>query len=376
MRERRLLAGLVAILIGIAIAATALRGVSDRRGAGEPRAAAATLRLGIVANTQDTRTGEEQDEARALGASIIREELRWPDVEPKEGRWDDSRYDALTRSAAQRGLQILPLLFQSPAWLSDDLRRLPPSLPRWQRFVRHVVERYAPGGRFWREHPELDGNLAMTTWEVWNEPYLGTFSAGDVDPVAYARLARATVEAGREANPRARFLAAVETLYRARDGTVRNWADDMFAADRTLAPLLGGVAVHPYSPLSPLTPAAAGEFRFARTNELLENARRNGVAVRRPLWITELGWSTCTFGSPCVSRRNQALYWAQALDLIERPPLRGNVAAVLGYSLRDIRGDGPDDPLADFGLLTSTGDRKPAWDVIHRAALTAPRTGP
>ncbi len=249
------------------------------------------------------------------------------------------------------------------------MRRSACALDRWQRFVRHVVGRYGPDGRFWREHPELDGGLAMRTWEVWNEPYLPMFSAGGVDPAAYARLVRATVEAGTAVNPDTRYLAAVEMSYVAADGTHRNWAEDMFAADAGLGRLLGGVAVHPYTPGSPfLENPDDQEASFSRINTLLDIARRNGVTTRRPLWVTELGWSTCP---NCISQAQQALYWRQSFSRFSKPPLRDTVAAVLAYNLRDLRRTGPSDPFGDFGLLTMDGRRKPAADVVSRAASVA-----
>lgn len=388
MSGRRWLAALAAALM-VVVAAVVLvprdsRPPHDSAGArtgggsapGAPGTTTPAVRIGIVANTQDTNVGAEQDAARELGVTLLREELRWGDVEPTDGRWDDRTYDALTGAAARRGLQLLPLLFRTPKWLAPESLQLPPSLPRWQRFVGHVVARYGPGGGFWQAHPELDGDLAMTTWEVWNEPYLESFSKGGTDPVAYARLVRATVEAGHAVDPRARFLAAVEAGYDPGDGTSRNWADDLFAADPALGPLLGGVVVHPYAPGSPLAPASKRELRFARTEELLATARRNGVTAQRPLWITELGWSTCSKRPPCTSREEQATYWRQALERLAQPPLRGAVAAVLGYRLRDIGGDGPEDTLADFGLLTAAGEPKPAWAVVRRAARRAAAAAP
>lgn len=360
------------MLLGLALAGVVVlllvRGDDDRATEGGPKRTGPLI--GVIANSQDTVTAAEQDAARALGVQALREEIRWPEVEPRRGRFDDRRYDRLTAAAARRGLQILPLLFKVPRWESAHDTQLPPSLPRWQRFVRHVVGRYGPGGAFWREHPRLDGSLAMTTWEVWNEPYLVPFSYGGVDVARYARLVRATVQAGREVNPRVGFLAAVEDSYDPGDGSRRNWAEDLFAAAPDLGPLLGGVAVHPYTPGSPLS-RRRDELRFSRIEDLLGVARRNHVDASRPLWITELGWSTCPRHPPCVSVGEQAAYWSQALARIGRPPLEAAVAAVFAYDLRNLGRSGPGDPQGDFGLITGSGARKPAWAVVHRAALAA-----
>lgn len=340
------------------------------RGGNEQEPADPGLRVGLAANTQDAGVGPEQDQARALGVRLIREELRWAAVEPRRGQFDDRRYDELFAAAARRGLAVLPLLFKTPAWLAPEGNTLPPSLPAWQRFVGHVVGRYGAGGSFWRAHPALDARLAPTTWEVWNEPYFGYFSRGGVDPAAYARLVRATVRAGRAASPRAGFLAAMELDYVAPDGSTRNWAQDVLAADPTLPAELAGIAVHPYVRGSPLDRSGPAGGRFDRVLELLSLARDHGLRARRPLWLTEIGWATCP--RECVTQTEQARFFDELFQRLGRPDLREDTAAVVAYELRDIGGPTPADPLSNFGLLDPQGRRKPAWGVLRRAALAHP----
>ena len=348
------------------VLAAAVAGCGDAPGS--PKAPAPSFALGVVANTQDEDTAAEHDSVRRLGVRWLREELRWSEIEPRRGTFDDRRYDRLVTLAARRGIRILPLLYLTPGWLSPEPRGLPPSLSAWGRYVEHVVRRYGPGGTFWRTHPELDGRLAMRTFEVWNEPYLAYFSTGGIRPARYAQLVRSSIEAGRRAKADVAFLASMETEYHDDAGTPRNWAQDVFAADPGLGKLLGGVAVHPYSQVGPADRSGPRRSQFARIEDILTTIRRNKVTTRAPLWITELGWSTCSARPACVDRDDQRRYWADALRLTREGTLRPAVGGLFVYSLHDLGAAEPDDPLGSFGLLGPDGSRKPAWDVVREAA--------
>ena len=371
MAERRgklwLGVGLLAAMLAVLVLVLTR---DDEQARDAPSRAASSLTIGVVANAQDTNVGAELDAARELGIGSVREELRWSEVEPERGRFDDRRYDALTLAAARRGLRVLPVLFLNPVWLTSEPTALPPDLPAWRRFVKHVVGRYGAGGAFWQKHPDLDADLAMVAWEVWNEPYLSFFSGDDIDPARYGELVRATATAAHAADPAARVLAAVEIDYTRNDGRRSNWTKDLFAASPGLGSVLGGVVVHPYSQGSPLRDDGTGN-RFERVADIMTLARRAGVRAPQPLWLTELGWSTCPARPPCVSPTEQGTFWREALALIQRSPLRDEVAAVYAYRLRDVGRSGPGDNQGDFGLITADGTHKPAWAQVRASALAA-----
>src|SRR4051812_22765553 len=156
--------------------------------------------------------GREQALARAAGASWLREEIQWSVVEPRRGarRW--RAYDRLFAAAARRGLRLLPLLSDTPAWATTPNRRLPVRTEAYGAFVRDAVARYGPSGTFWHNHPALDHALAPAWFELWNEPYLvGPVVDDQLEADRYAALVHAGVAGGRSANPRARFLAAIDT---------------------------------------------------------------------------------------------------------------------------------------------------------------------
>ena len=84
-------------------------------------------------------------------------------------------------------------------------------------------------------------------------------------------------------------------------------------------------------------------------------------------WITELGWATCTDHEDCVPEARQGAYLQRAFDYA-KGPYAPFVEALYVYHLNDW---GPADQSNKeywFGLLRKDGSRKPAFDVLRRAA--------
>lgn len=332
-----------------------------------PPPAAPPLALGVVANTLDARANRarEQRQVASLGAGWLREELRWPTVEPQPGvlRWES--FDSVVEDAASRGLRVLPLLLGTPEWAGAEPLGLPEDVNGFARFAARAAARYGPGGNFWRERPRLDERLAPGWLELWNEPYFVNFAAGGVDPAAYARLVVAATAAGRVANPAVRWLMAADLTYLDADDDRRPWLAELFAAEPGLGAAIDGVAIHPYSFGPPQGEQASLAFRFDRTNAILDRIAQ--LAGRRlPAWITEIGWSTCDLRPDCVSEHDQAAYLAELFALVRRPPLDRAVRAMFVYHLRDFPDSSPDDREAHFGLLRVDETRKPAWAVVRR----------
>jgi len=188
-------------------------------------AQARDLHIGISANSRGGATAEDigdiQDLVAETGSHWIREDLEWQAVEPSKGSFNWSHYDALFQEAAERDLQVLPILNAPPCWavpkeVEECENSYPTSNSDYANFTAKAVERYGPGGDFWEAHPLLDGDLAARFWEIWNEPYFGFTTNSKVDPERYAALYKAAVIAGREANPATDYL--IESAVDARTG--------------------------------------------------------------------------------------------------------------------------------------------------------------
>lgn len=332
------------------------------------------LIVGVVANTLDAgpRMRAQQTMIRALGVRWIREELRWNVLEPQPGTFRWRSFDRLLESAAREGLHVLPMLIGTPSWAGRTPLALPDDPWTFGAFAGQAAARYGPGGTFWRQHAGLDSRLAPQWFELWNEPYTTAYSQGGVDPAAYAHMVVAASTDARAANPRTRWLMAAD-LYYGPDSSPRNWLAAMYAAVPNLNDGFDGVAVHPYSFYAPTAGASAARvaFRFARLGAIASELAAHGAA-RRPIWITELGWSTCDLRPDCVSDHDQAQRLADAFTLV-RTRYVHTVKALFVYHLRDFSSGLPDDREAHYGLLRANATRKPSWALVAAEARLASR---
>lgn len=338
---------------------------------------APALRFGVVADTLDDRGSarlRDDRRVRALGVSWIREELRWAVLEPRPGVFRWRWFDRLLVDSTRQRLHVLPLLIGTPSWAGPSYYALPDP-QAFGAFAAAAAARYGPGGSFWRAHPHLDARYAPQWFELWNEPYTARYSTGGVDPVRYAQMVRATLQQGRAANRRARWLMAADLDYSDAQGVAHDWLGAIAAADPTLARDVDGIAVHPYAFVAPTdhTNDTQLRYRFDRVDAIERELVADGVASPR-LWITELGWSTCSLRPDCTSEHDQAQWLASAAAALRRAPLLGHVQALFVYHLRDFPGAGGGSREGHYGLLRTNGTRKPAWSVVR--ALTLQRTPP
>jgi hypothetical protein len=247
------------------------------------------------------------------------------------------------------------VLDNPPARAGSSWNQIPSNTTDYADYVSHVVARYGPGGAFWTAHPELQGSI--TYYEVWNEPYTVAFSAGGVDPARYARLVKAAAIAGRAANPQAKFIMEGENTYTNDAGAHWTpWIDSLFNAVPDLANYFDAVAPHPYSD------------DMNNSKGRMDAARQqlaNHGAGNRPYWITEIGWATCTNGSPgdCVTEQDQANKLTAFFNLVNS---RQDIAAVFVYHLYDLGSGNPSDREQWFGLLRHDRTPKPAWNTLRQ----------
>ncbi len=291
-----------------------------------------------------------------LGARTLREDIRWPAVQRTPGAFAWTVTDRTVAAAARQGLVVLPVLGNgTPAWARGE------PAAAYARFVRAVVLRYGPGGTFWRAHRSLPAAAAPVWYELWNEPYEPA-NPTRLSVRTYADLIARAVPAGHGANPRARFLVALE----GRPGPA-DWTSRLL----TRSPLLAdadGVAVHAYGavPSPGSTGGAGGDTAVTR----VERVRRQLVAAgltALPVWITEAGSSTCRGGPECVSAVTQARRLSR-LFTYARTRWRRYVRALIVYALQDLPNARLTDKESSFGILRADGTAKPARAVFVRRA--------
>jgi hypothetical protein len=257
--------------------------------------------------------------------------------------------------ADHRGLHILPLLNEAPPWARGRDGALPTDSRAYAAYVRDVVARYGPSGRFWRLHPHLDASVAPIWFELWNEPYFARPDHSAITAARYAALAQAGITAGRRANPRARFLIAVDPATASGPNLDRQWLAALTAAQPGLLAAADGVAAHPY--------AQDGAASLRSLDRL--RAALSAQGSQLPIWVTEVGWSTCARSAGCVTEGTQAADLARFLIGVRTGH---RAAAVFIYHLASWRVGVGDQLFGDYGLLRADHSRKPSWSVYHRFA--------
>jgi hypothetical protein len=294
----------------------------------------------VASNWGRLPVGQALDRMKGAGVGWIREE--WSAA---PGAVTDGVY----LEAARRGMRVLPLL-----QVSDTL---PADVGAYANIVAAYARRYGPGGDFWRAHSDLNGRLASSHFEIYNEPYGDWY--GPVEPARYAALLAAVIPQARRANPRAKFLMAVDWTP---GGARHTWIDDLYAAVPSLNGLFDAVAMHPYSgtrmPDQPDDP-----WGFQRLEQARLALQRHGAGAK-PFWITELGWPTCP-GSPdqCVSEAQQADHLQRAADMV-RTRYRF-VEALFVYHFCGSE-ENPADPEDYYGILHANLTPKPAYHALRR----------
>jgi polysaccharide biosynthesis protein PslG len=321
------------------------------------------LRVGLITNAQgqDMNSSTVLDKAQPTGAKWLREDFEWSVVEPQDDQWKWSRYDNLLIEAANRDVRILPVLIGTPSWAGSAWNEIPADPSEYAEYVAKLVERYGPGGSFWQAHPDI-ATFAPEYFELWNEPYLGVFSAGNVDPGRYARLVKAAAGAGHSSNPQAKYLVAADL---GPTGDRRTFIDGMYSAVPDLNSYFDAVAVHPYT-TGHSPDDVYGGWGFPRLADIRAKFVDHG-AQDKPLWITEIGWSTCPSHPNCVSEQNQADYLRRMFELV-RTNYSDYVRAAFVYCRADLSFNDPSDPEDWFGLQRLDGSHKPAYDAFRQAA--------
>ena len=298
------------------------------------------------------------------GARWLREDFLWSKIEPSPGRFDFSYFDHFMLLASRKGVHVLPLLDGTPAWAGAHWNTIPSDPSTYARFVAAVVGRYGPHGSFWAQHPELRA-YAIQTYELWNEPYFDNGNAGHYDPARYAALVKAAASAGRAVDPSAKYLLEAEITGRQIGSKWVSWIDALYQAAPDLNNYFDAIAIHPYGrDTTGLSDHGWGQMR--RT-EVLRNAFVSHGAADKPLWITEVGWPTCTQGSDrCVHGSQQAASITALFNYLHTT-WATYVKAAFIYHYEDFGRDASNSE-NDYGLTHADHTPKPALNIFKAQA--------
>jgi hypothetical protein len=296
---------------------------------------------------------------QASGARHVRLFVSWRALEPTRGALagDIARYDDAVNRLRALGISTYFVVLQTPAWAtSSGAADAPPPPAAYADFLLRLAAHFR--GR-------------VQAYEVWNEPDFPAFWRGGASPADYAALLRAAYPAVKAGDPGARVGIG---------GLVGN--DYTFLGYLYLAGAKGSfdfVGVHTDNdcngdPRQAIRDVGGRIARFAFTGyrEVRQTMLANGED--KPIWMSELGWSTASIRCPSIPSRPagvsaavQASYLTRAYACLAADPY---VEKATWFSLDDF---GPEDSIGTrFGLISFGGARRPAFAAFQRAGRVAP----
>jgi hypothetical protein len=322
----------------------------------KPAQAKSTLLAGVnIPGVGEQSSAAQADstitQARALHAKVVRTEVPWSVLEPQQGQIEPGAQaflDRLVADAAAAHIGVIMVVDSTPCWASSAPTALlagcnpladgaakswPPSDPAaYATFVAYLARRYGPD---------------LAAIEVWNEPDQANedYFAGPNKAERYAAVLRAAYPAIKAADPSVPVLAG--SLVGSNGAFLR-----LLYADG-IKGYYDGLSVHFYT-------LTLGSLRSIREAQL-------AAGDTKPLWLNEFGWTSCwpreriQQEQGCVTPQIQARNLSDTLRTLARAPF---VAAAVSYKLTDSPGE-------DFGVLSTTGARKPSF-AAFAGAVSSP----
>jgi Beta-galactosidase len=262
---------------------------------------------GFFGIAPQTALGEtDMDYMKAARIGTIRTPVSWESVQPTAQRsYNWAGLDEVVGLAANARIRILPFLYGTPPWLSRKPTTLPVANGRqrsaWAAFLEAAVERYGPGGEYWRTHAPTGGvgtqyqpaqpepvvrqPLPIRTWQIWNEANFFYFTF-PVSPSRYARLLKLSASVIRRVDPGADIVLAglfgEPTADGSRGMPAADFLERLYAVPG-IRRSFDGIALHPY--------AIDYTDLIEMTEEVRAVARENRDSSAG-LYLTEIGWGS------------------------------------------------------------------------------------
>lgn len=194
---------------------------------------------------------------RQIGIRWVRTDFDWAGVEKQPGVWDFSHLDRLAELARNAKMEILPILDYDVPWATPAWRHL----KEWSNYVSRVVSRYSGDFR---------------CWEVWNEQNMHGFWRDSPDAGHYCELLKRTYQEIKNIDPE------LTVVYGGTAGIPLTYIENSYAAGA--GDFFDVMNIHPYNWQD--TPEAMIP-QLKTLQALMEKYR-----IQKPVWISEVGWST------------------------------------------------------------------------------------
>lgn len=305
--------------------------------------------FGISSHPQHNPLADQKLEAMVAswaGAKIVREDIRWENMERLPGEWDFRDFDRTVSIFGEENIELQVIFDYLPAWATaKDWKPVRPERMRgynsrpdfehWRNFIRTFTKRY--GDR-------------LTYVEVWNEPDLysyANFPAGD-----YVKMVKIASEEAKKINPNLVVLTGgYASLPHTGDPNVNS--ENMPQTLREARDAYDVVAIHAHGTFSAYR-SHIGSFR-----QLLKD-----LGVENIPWYS----NETAISSYRVGEKEQAITLFQKL-------IYSWANGAIGYTWYDLRNDGFDPKHIEhnFGMVTRDFYPKAIYPVYNM--LTGTFTG-
>src|SRR4051794_12474211 len=312
--------------------------------------AAKGLETDITWGVSSAVQNQDASAMRDLGVSWTRLTMSWHDAEPSKGSYSSSylsSFDTALQLARATGAHVIISVYQSPQWASGSGdKEAPPQNPSdYKDFMWAMAHRYAG---------------QVTGWEIWNEENLPRFWGGSPNAAAYANLLKNGFWGVKSADPSA------QVIFGGMSESDWQFLEGAYAAVPDLGNYYDVMAVHPYAPQT--SPDYVGidnghitKDSFAGYREVRRVMLAHGTD--KPLYFTEMGWSTTSQAGMGVSAQQQADYTTLAWKCMQQDPY---VQVGILYSLRNnYWANDADDWEDQLGLTTTGWSQKPAYGAFR-----------
>jgi hypothetical protein len=298
------------------------------------------------------------------GVGIYRTLFHFSLAKPHQnGIYDWTELDKLVGRTAAHDIQLLPLLFGTPKWISPHAA-VPPiysasARAAWSRLLSQMTNRYGPRGAYWRLHP-LAHYHPITAWQIWNEPNSSSFWGSNPNPTQYAQLVALSADAIHRVDPHATIVSA--GLVANPEGLHTIPGPEYLAALSSQPAARAAIDKYGYHPYAENAPGVRDALLAAR-----EALAANDPGA--PIWVTEVGWgSDFLLGNILLKTpEGQAQALRSTFSMILRKRKRFGVQRALWYYWRD-----QPDPFClwcrSAGLLEPDHSTKPAYAAFRRLA--------
>jgi hypothetical protein len=300
---------------------------------------------------------------RELRIGLIRQTFNWSQIERSPGRFTLAYYDNFVATAASRGIEVLPILFNPPSF-HRRTRAGAVCQPRrnatMARFAQVLVRRYGPRGTLWSQRPGLR-KVPIRSWQIWGEASLRQYWCPRPRARSYVAMLRTVGRAIERVDRRAEIVSA---------GLPNSFQRGAVRLTRFLTQMYRAGARRYFDTLA-INSYARNHRALGR---LLRSVRR--IMIRRRdrrarIWITEIGWGD---RGPrhrfVVGARGQASRISRSISYIRRSRRRLRLRGFVYFSWRDGRPYAPrfrDEWGLHTGLLRLNGSPKPAYAAFRAA---------